>query len=991
MKDAVTKRLRRISEATDSPETFLREVYHIPVLLVLMGFALAARLRRLGRFQREGDVIFSGNDAYYHFRQTTYLIDHFPSTMPFDTFTNYASGTNVDQFGTFYDQIVSGVILLTSFGDPSSEYAGLLMLIAAPVFLTATIIPIYLISAHFAGRWPALVAVGVFALFPGTVLSRTLVGSYDHPAAEILFQTLGVLMFVLALSVAQDEKPVWELVADRDFLALRRPLLYSTGAGVAAALYMWAWPPGILLIGISGLFLSIKITSDVYHDQSPEPVAFVGAVSMTVTAALMVAPITSYVIGSPSKHTLLQVFLPLAVAAGCVFLSWLARIWEQRSIDQSRYPISVGVLLVAVAAFTAVVLPGLVGTIESNLLRFVGFSAGAGTRTIGEAQPFLQFGNWFGIIYTQYRFTLFTAIVAALVFLGRPLVYSDDDRDTIYAVTAVGIVGGMYLLRPVYNGIAETVGIDPQVLGILIIAGLLVGATLRHQYNADRFYLVVWGGFITSAAFTQVRFNYYLAVVVAVFTALFVAQVASLIDLRKTADSISESARSLEGWQVIGAVLIIFVVVAPFIFPAPFAISDQGYKTAWEIGGQNDVRPDQPIWEDSLQWMASNTPAPGTLGNGNETKAMDPYDTHQRPPDDDYDYPEGAYGVQSWWDYGHWITVHGERIPNANPFQQGANEAANYLLAQNETEAAAALDAKTGDDGQTRYVMIDSQMVSPGQKFVMPTFKDNVSRDDFVNIARPITQDGVRRPLTLRAQEYYKSQMLRLYIAHGSAMDGQPIAFNTQQRRLQTQSSGTVEATVFRQPDGVETFNSTDEARRFVDENPNFKLRGIGANPPLRVDALEHYRLVHASSQTTRAISSQYEYGSVVKTFERVPGAPIRGEAPPESEVLASVEVDIPNTDQTFTYTQYATADENGNFEMTVPYSTTGYDNFGPDNGYTNVSVQAIGEYRFYVSQQPIGSAEVSEAQVLGVDDSPVQVALSQPTRTSRQSVQATG
>ena len=322
MKDAVTKRFRRISEATDSPEAFLREIYHVPILFALIGFIITTRLRRLDRFRRDSGVMFRGNDPWYHFRQTNYLLDHFPSTMPFDVFTNYPTGTNVDQFGTLYDQIVSGFILLTSLGSPSQEYAGLIMVIAAPVFLAGTAIPLYLLSAHFAGRWPALVAVGVFALFPGTVMNYTLVGFYDHAAAEIFFQMVGVLGFVLALSVVQREQPVWELVANQDFSALRRPLLYSVGAGVAAALYMWAWPPGILLIGISGLFLAVKITSDVYHDQSPEPVAFVGTVSMTVTAVLMIAPVTNFVIGSPSKHTLLQVLLPLAVAAGCVFLSW---------------------------------------------------------------------------------------------------------------------------------------------------------------------------------------------------------------------------------------------------------------------------------------------------------------------------------------------------------------------------------------------------------------------------------------------------------------------------------------------------------------------------------------------------------------------------------------------------------------------------------------------------------------------------------------------
>ena len=37
-------------------------------------------------------------------------------------------------------------------------------------------------------------------------------------------------------------------------------------------------------------------------------------------------------------------------------------------------------------------------------------------------------------------------------------------------------------------------------------------------------------------------------------------------------------------------------------------------------------------------------------------------------------------------DYGHWITTLGERIPTANPFQQNARQAANFLLVPNASQ-----------------------------------------------------------------------------------------------------------------------------------------------------------------------------------------------------------------------------------------------------------------------------------------------------------------
>jgi dolichyl-diphosphooligosaccharide--protein glycosyltransferase len=88
-----------------------------------------------------------------------------------------------------------------------------------------------------------------------------------------------------------------------------------------------------------------------------------------------------------------------------------------------------------------------------------------------------------------------------------------------------------------------------------------------------------------------------------------------------------------------------------------------------------------------------------------------------------------------------------------------------------------------------------------------------------------------------------------------------------------------------------------------------------------------------------------------------------------------------------FTYRQHAETGPDGEFTMTLPYSTTGYENFGPEeNGHTNVSVRAADAYEFTTGNQTLDdgltvveyadSADVSEAQVLGEGDEPVTVDL---------------
>jgi dolichyl-diphosphooligosaccharide--protein glycosyltransferase len=991
MNDALTERVEKVTEGKYSLRAMLKKIYHVPVLVALMVFMLAVRLRALENFQTDGGVTFRGNDPWYHFRETTYLLDHFPNTMPFDVWTNYPSGTSAEQFGTLYDQLVAGFILLTSFGEPSSSYAGLIMLIAAPVMATLAVIPTYLIAVRFAGRLPALAGVVVLALLPGTVLNYSLAGFYDHHAAEVFFQTLGVFAFVAALGVAQRDQPVWELVVDRDFDTLRRPLGYSVGAGIAAALYMWAWPPGVLLVGFTGIFFAVKLTSDVYHERSPEPIAFVGTVSMTVTGLLMFVPLKSFSIGSATNYSLLQVILPLGVAVGCVFLSGLARVWERRNLQIQLYPLTVGGILLVLAGFFQSFVLDLVSTV----IGYVGFGANATAQTIGEATPPLSRQPAFDFIYNEYGLALFAAILAALVVLGRPLYRSDNSRDSYYLVGSLATVGLIYLGSPVLDSVASVVGTQWQILGLFITTGLLVGATFLYRYSAVELYLLVWAAFMTSAAFTQARFNYYLAVVVAVFSAIFVSQIFDYIDVTAT-DSLKESVQNLEGWQVMIGVAVVLLLTAPLLFP--FAGS------AWATGDRNGPS-GVTQWQDSFEWISSETPQPGELGGADN--AMEHYGTYDRPDDGDFDYPEGAYGVQSWWDYGHWITVHGERIPNANPFQQGATEAANYLLAPSEQQAAEALDQKMGDGDQTRYVMVDWQMASPSSKFGAPiVFNDNVSQSDFVERAYPLIQgqqgqQQLGRPITLRTQRYYDSQMIRLYNYHGSAVDPDPVVIETEPQTAQTGSGQQVTVPGFDPESGVQTFDTLDEARDYVNETPNAQLGGIGANPTERVDALEHYRLVKASEsnalRSSRDFQSEVFYQaqatnldlnqviktspSWVKTFERVPGATVDGSgAEPGTEVRATVEMEIPESGSTFTYSQYATADAEGNFEMTLPYSTTGYDEFGPDNGYTNTSVQATGQYVFSSDTGEGGTASVEEAQVVGVDDSAVDVELTEQT-----------
>ncbi|WP_423744949.1 oligosaccharyl transferase, archaeosortase A system-associated (plasmid) [Haladaptatus sp. SPP-AMP-3] len=942
-----TEQVEDSSTLTDSVLDQIEDWYHVPVLAVLLGFMLWVRLQSYDSFVRNGEVFFSGNDAWYHLRQVQYTVSHWPATMPFDPWTYYPYGTSVGQFGTLYDQIVATVALIVGLGDPSQKTVALTLLVAPAVFGTLVAVPTYFIGKRLSGRLGGLFGVLVLALIPGVFLNRGLVGFSDHNIVEPFFQAFAVLAMMVAVSVAERERPVFELLADRDFAAVRRPLGYGTLAGIATALYLWVWPPGVLLIGIFGVFFLLKLTADYVRGVSPDHLAFVASISMGVTGLLLLVPFGTATF-SATKFSLLQPLMAFAIAIGSGFMAWLAREWDDRDLATTGYPVAVFGILVVGALVVYVALPGLFNLIQNNLVRFVGFNAGAAQRTIGEAKPFLNGGQSLtSAVVPQYGLMFFTAIVGALVMVWRAL--SAD------------------------------------------------------EHEGEKFLVLVWSAFIVAAAFTQVRFNYYLAVPVAVLNAYLLGWVLGFVGI---GDSASETIRNVEAYQVLAVVFVVLLVVPALVVPVQ--VSGTKTYTAQTVG--NNTGPGSVTqWEGSLQWMQKNTPQEGNLGGAGNS--MNYYGTYSQD-DGDFDYPDGSYGVMSWWDYGHWITVNGERIPNANPFQEGATTAANYLLAQNESQANAVIDSLGDKNEETRYVMVDWKMVETkgrqgNVKFFAPTvFNKNVSQSTFMDYILVGDQGNY---VVQHKQAYYETQMVRLYKYGGSSVEPKPIVLDWD---VGTGTRNGQQITYKQNPQGpnetvVRTFDTMKEAREFVEKDGSSQIGGIGPYPSERIPALQHYRVVKESKSQSTSVYSHYQVLSQrlqllqqggasgqdflrtspawVKTFERVPGATVQGTGPADTTITASVKMNSPDGG-TFTYTQQAKTDGDGTFTMTLPYSTTGYEKWGTEKGYTNVSVRAVGPYEFSTPKTfgddgitfKNATAQVTEGQVIGENTNPVTVSVDQ-------------
>ena len=959
------------SQGSQAVSDLISDRYHVPALGLIVAVMLWIRLQAYDTFLRDGEVYFSGNDAWYHLRQVNYTIQNWPATMPYDPWTGFPYGNLAGQFGTLYDQLIATAALVVGLGDPSQELIANTLLVAPAIFGALVALPTYAVGKRLGGRLGGVFAAIILMLLPGTFLRRGLVGFADHNVAEPLFMLAAVLATMIALTVADRERPVWELVVDRDLDALRDPLKWSVLAGVAIAVYMWVWPPGILLIGITGVYVLVQMVASFVRNDSPEHVAFVAGVSMPIVAVLMATRISEPGFGV-TGFTLLQVLLPLAVGVGAVFLAWLARVWEFQDLERSGYPVAVGGVVAVSLGLLSIVLPGLFSSIIGNLLNTVGFSAGATTRTIGEAQPFIAVDTLqrrgltaSGRIVSEYGFTFFSGLLAAIWLAAKPLLKNGDTRKIGYVAGALGVIALLFLVPAIPDGIGGALGIQSDLVSLIIVSALILGGILQADHEPEQLFILVWIAFITSAAFTQVRFNYYLAPGVAVMNAYLVGQ---LVNSKYLGIPDIEAVSDIDGYQALAVVAAILLILAP-VLVVPISVGNTTTQTAWEAG-ENTGPGSITVWDESLSWMQENTPEEGNLGGAGNADQMEYYGTYEYT--DDFEYPDGTYGVQSWWDYGHWITLRGERIPNANPFQQGATSAANFLLAPNETQSEDVLTAQSTEGNQTRYVMVDWQMATPGSKFGAPTVfydaEENVSREDFLRTLYRFDDANQGRfvgTTTLRTQRFYDSTMTKLYYYHGSARSPSPIVVDWAPRQVQTGAGQAVTLNANPRGEGsfVRTFDNMSAAREYVEEDGTAQVGGVGSFPSQRVEALNHYRLVQvsetsANNRILRTVGRDAQIAGAnpratvpsspawVKTFERVPGATVEGSgAPANATVTASTELRIPNTNSTFSYVQRADTDANGNFEMTLPYATTDYDEYGPDNGYTNVSVRATGPY----------------------------------------------
>jgi oligosaccharyl transferase (archaeosortase A-associated) len=768
-------------------------------------------------------VRFQYEDAYYHMRLIENLSYHFPHRIYFDPFTFYPHGQTV-YFAPFFDILVGFFIWVIGLGHPSTHVIETVGAYFPAVLGALVTFPVYFIGKEMFNRKVGLIAAALVVILPGQFLLRSLLGFTDHHVAETFFSTLIILFLILAVKRAKEKELSFTSLRNRDWKSLRKPLLYSILAGIALGCYLLSWVGGGLVVLVIFAFLLIQYIVDHVRGRSTDYLCMV-SVPAIVIALVMIVPFRR-VLAEGNLYCAALFAGILALLA----LSVLSLLMSRKNIRWFYYPSALAVL-------------GLLGVLV------------------------LYFGDRHLFDSLLHVFNVFRRSGSAL---------------TIAEVTPLTI-------RMAWQEF--TTGFYLALISLVLIVYLVI-----KEQAADKTLFLVWSLVMLAATLGQNRFAYYFAVNVALLTAYLSCRAidwgGSFIKVYEKIsskdDDRSERRRKEKGKAkpgkkaqrkkakeqrresgtlvTRGAVLrySYFVVAILIVFFLAFYPNiGRAINVAKQLPNPNDA------WHDAMVWMRDNTPDP----------FQNPdfyYGLYQKPAgNEDYPYPPSAYGVMSWWDYGHYITYIAHRIPNSNPHQAGATAAAQFFTEQDASSGNEMLN-KLG----SKYVIIDYPMAMYarqenghifGKFYAMIDWAGKNQKDFFETCYQRVTDQNTKitrlDPIILYYPAYYQSMCTRLYIYGGEATAPQNSTLVISYVE-KTKSNGAK----YKELTSAHQFATYDAAKSYLDSQTGSNYRIVGNNPfatAVPLEKLDNYKLIYDSP--SKVEPAQGIITSYVKIFEYSP------------------------------------------------------------------------------------------------------------------------
>jgi dolichyl-diphosphooligosaccharide--protein glycosyltransferase len=745
-------------------------------------------------------VWFRETDAYNTIRNIETLLHNFPHFNSFDPYILYPGG-GLGLVRPFFDGLIGVIIWLVSWGRIPTLHTIEVVAAYMPAILgTLTLIPVYFIGKELFNRWVGVISAALVVILPSEFLHRSLLGFTDYHVAETLFSTVCILFLIMAIKRAREREISFGHILSRDWSTITKPLVYTLLAGIFLGIYLLTWQGGLLLVFLIFAYLVIQFIVDHLSHKSSDYLCIVG-IPLFLISFLMVLP----VLGKGGFDAIYLASMPIAIVVPLV-LSVISRLMAGRALKPVYYPLTLlGLAGIGLAALHAIN-PSL---LQSMLGKFSIFTPAGAMLTVQEVAPlFFPYGNGvfsFAMVWANFNTSFFISFISF---------------------------------------------------------AMLIYVAIKGK-SADKTLFLVWSIIMLAAVLGQRRFGYYYVINAALLTGYFSWKMLDIAGLRKLLAKSKEVAGAVKKFkkkgkktrekakpktfmQPRGAWVSVIVVGIVIFFLVFFPSIGLWRETPTQIGGGLYIgltrsMAESPLvtmdegWYTSLLWLKDNSPEP-----------FDDPDFYYKLYETPFHYPESAYAVMSWWDYGYFIMQIAHRIPNANPGQSGAVSAGRFFIAQNESFANA-----LADELRTKYVVIDSAMALVDKFYAMVAWADknpdeSYNLDEFYEVYYWQTSSGWKSGY-LFYPAYYNSIVVRLYNFDGKAVTPtQSIVISY----VEITSGGEK----YKEVTSAQPFSSYEDARAYVASQTSGNYKIVGDNPfssPVPLEELSSYKLVHQSEAKT--------------------------------------------------------------------------------------------------------------------------------------------
>jgi len=521
--------------------------YSILVAIFLFSFYIRGIVPYKNAFG--GPVVgFAMDDSVFHMRLAENTINFFPHRIFYDAFTYYPNGYYL-HWGPLFDQINAFAALIAGFithgGMPAQSTINTVGAFYPAVLGALIVFPVYFIGKELLDEKAGLLGAFLIAILPGQFLDRSTLGFTDNHIAEVFYLTLMMMFFVIAIKKA--ENITFDHWLNRDWAALRIPLMYSLFAGISFGAYLLNWTDGVFFAVVFAIFVVIQYIIDHFRGKSTEYLGIVGIIAYVV-AMIMVIPYVAVSNGFDSGHySLLHLTVTGGAALIFAFLSLVSREMNKREFRGLYYLLFIsGFILIGLIAIN-ILIPNLYGATIGSLGYIFGGNTG-GNLTISEATPITpdMIMRWFG-----YNFYLAYIAILALCY---------------------------YIIR---------------------------------KSNAEYTLIAVWSVFVLAITLAQNRFAYYYAVNVAILIGFLGSKILDFGDWKSfNSNDVIECLKKVRIQHVLSLILVLAVTGFLPANASPFQNSCGSWPWSCESKQWGALGEGQYEWYDALNWMRYNTPVP---------------------------------------------------------------------------------------------------------------------------------------------------------------------------------------------------------------------------------------------------------------------------------------------------------------------------------------------------------------------------------------------